>query len=248
MKKKSIVLVAAVLFLSVVFGNTSYAKSTAKKITAIFGSYLVKVSGKKQNTTTLANGSTVYVPINELSKLTNATVKKSGNTYNITPGVPQKNVDEMKFMVNIMNQYQRLDDLGDFIITMSRGFEIAKDSMISNGTRTELDSKLVNYDSVIDEYNDQLKMVNAMQKQAKTKNYSYTSDFAQMNIILNDYYRAFDDLDAAVSSLENYYKTKNDKYIDDFYNNTDSAWDNCYAGKNISSTGYFKLYGKVLKK
>jgi tetratricopeptide (TPR) repeat protein len=100
MKKKCSVLII-VLMAFLVFANTGYAKSVSKKITAIFGSYVIKINGKTQSTETLANGSKVYIPINDLTKLTGAAVKKTGTTYAITPvakddGVTKKNVDAVK--------------------------------------------------------------------------------------------------------------------------------------------------------
>lgn len=100
MKKKSSAFIL-VLIAFLVFSNTGYAKSVSKKITAVFGSYVVKLNGKTQSTETLANGSKVYVPINDLTKLTGAAVKKTGTTYSITPvvkedGVTKKHVDGLK--------------------------------------------------------------------------------------------------------------------------------------------------------
>jgi hypothetical protein len=123
MKKKSSVFIL-VLIAFLVVSNTGYAKSVSKKITAVFGSYVVKLNGKTQTTETLAYGSKVYVPMNDLTKLTGATVKKTGNTYAITPvvkedGVTKKTVSNLKIQVQLMDTYKNLEDLTDYHIHLA---------------------------------------------------------------------------------------------------------------------------------
>jgi hypothetical protein len=66
MKKKSSMFIF-VLIAFLVVSNTGYAKSVSKKITAVFGTYVVKLNGKTQTTETLAYGSldryTYYVKV-----------------------------------------------------------------------------------------------------------------------------------------------------------------------------------------
>jgi tetratricopeptide (TPR) repeat protein len=124
MKKKSSAFIL-VLIAFLVFSNTGYAKSVSKKITAVFGSYVVKVNGKTQSTETLANGSKVYVSITDLTKLTGAAVKKTGTTYAITPvvkedGVTKKHVDALK---------KELEEAKEELEVAKQEFEEAMDNL-----------------------------------------------------------------------------------------------------------------------
>lgn len=115
MKKKIFFIAVAILFTGILFTNTGYAKAVTKKITAVFGSYVIKVNGTTQKTESLANGSKVYIPIDEVSKLTGSKVSKSGSTYNIVPvkkedGITRSNVEEIKIMVRFLDSYDRLED------------------------------------------------------------------------------------------------------------------------------------------
>lgn len=250
-KKKSFIAVV-VLLVSVLFANTSYAKSVTKKITAVFGSYIVKVNGKTQKTTTLKTGSTVYVPINVVSKMTGAKVKKSGSTYNISPvkkedGITRKNIDNLKIKVNFMNYYNQLNNYYDGINLLCNFLDYSYYDIEDNNSVDELNS-------TIDKYNRNLKYLDDLQnnlvnlvKPSALKGYNTIKDEQVIGDILDNYNTSMYYISKALDDLKSYSETRDKSKISSYQKYSSKAFNTAIDAADQASENYYD-YLSIIEK
>lgn len=229
MKKKSSAFIL-VLIAFLVFSNTGYAKAVSKKITAVFGSYLVKVNGKTQSTETLAYGTKVYIPITDLTKLTGATVKKTGTTYAITPvvkedgitkkhvdavknelalvkkdlGAAKKNLQDVKIMVQFLDTYKKLDDFQDFLYLLDDNLNYAYYDIKDNKNVETLNKAEDFYKGLVQDLTEINNDFNADAKIAAAKGFSTAEDKEIVADIYNDYDSALKLISESINLLKLY--------------------------------------------
>ncbi|WP_338782429.1 hypothetical protein [Metabacillus sp. FJAT-52054] len=237
MKKKGVLVLVSVLVLSMLFVSTGYAKSVTKKISAVFGAYVIKVNGKQQKTETLASGSKVYIPITEVSKLTDASVSRSGKTYNV------KSVKgDLKTWVKLMDYYKRLDSsleghymIGDF---MDRAYIDIRD----NNSLKELDNVIDKYNFLVKINNNYNYEMNGLIKTLAAQGYNMRAEESQITAVLDDYEGSLKNLAGALASLEKYAQTGDERLIDQHYAQLNKAYDFSFSGREKS----FKRYNYYL--
>jgi hypothetical protein len=243
MKKKSSAFIL-VLIAFLVFSNTGYAKVVSKKITAVFGSYLVKVNGKTQTTETLANGSKVYIPITDLTKLTGTAVKKTGTTYAITPvvkedGITKKHVDavkkeltlvkknhqDVKIMVQFMDTYKNLDDfqdslnyLNDFLAYAYYDIKVSKDMSKLNATEAFYNEMVGDLTHISNDFNADAKM-------ADSKGFSTADDKTLVADIDSDYDSALKLMSESINLLKLYAQNSQESDADQCFEKVQNALD-----------------------
>jgi hypothetical protein len=263
MKKKSSAFIL-VLIAFLVFSNTGYAKSVSKKINAIFGSYVIKVNGKAQNTETLANGSKVYVPINDLTKLTGAAVKKTGTTYAITPvvkedGVTKKQVDAVKkelakvqndlddvqLKVQFMNQYKLLEDFTVHLYMLSEYLDMAYFEISESGATGTLNETLQYYNDLNELLADLTKAYAGIETTAKKEGFDYKEDSGIVKEIIAVYEDSLELMDESLDLLGEYAKTSNETLADESFNKSSSALDLAYDAEELSLQGYSYYLGEI---
>jgi hypothetical protein len=243
MKKISgIVALSLVAFL--LFSSTGYAKAVTKKITAIFGSYVIKVDKKTQKTVTLANGSSVYVPINELTTLTGAKVAKSGTTYTITPlqkedGITKKDIETLKYYSELQDVYTTLDQLGEDFFNISSDFDIVYGQIDNTGDSALLNDVITDFNESVSDYNDSIDTVDSLLLKAKKLNLYNQNDRNNLYQIqdllsqsIDSYKLAFDEIDKYIS---------NPNYNSDFANEK-NAYKKALESRGLANSGYVKYY------
>jgi hypothetical protein len=263
MKKKSSAFIL-VLIAFLVFSNTGYAKSVSKKINAIFGSYVIKVNGKTQNTETLANGSKVYVPINDLTKLTGAAVKKTGTTYAITPvvkedGVTKKQVDAVKkelagvqndlddvqLKVEFMNQYKLLEDFTVHLYMLSEYLDMAYFEIRDSGDTVTLSETLQYYNDLNGLLDELTKEYAGIETTAKKEGFDYKEDSGIVKEIIAVYEDSLELMDESLVLLTEYAKTSNEALGDESFNKSSKALDLAYDAEELSLQGYSYYLGEI---
>lgn len=263
MKKKSSAFIL-VLVAFLVFSNTGYAKSVSKKINAIFGSYVIKLNGKTQSTETLANGSKVYVPINDLTKLTGATVKKTGTTYSITPivkddGITKKQVDAVKkelaevqndldnvqLKVEFMNQYKMLEDFTVHLYMLSEYLDIAYFEIGESGNKEALDETIQQYNDLNGLFTDLTKEYEGIESTAKKAGFDYEEDSDIVKEIIEGYENSLELMGESLDLLEEYAETSNEDLADESYNKSSEALDLAYDAEELSLQGYSYYLGEI---
>jgi hypothetical protein len=263
MKKKSSAFIL-VLIAFLVFSNTGYAKSVSKKITAIFGSYVIKVNGKAQNTETLANGSKVYVPINDLTKLTGAAVKKTGTTYAITPvvkedGVTKKQVDavkkelagvqkdlnEVQLKVEFMNQYKMLEDFTVHLYMFSEYLDMAYFEIRDGGDKGTLNETQQFYNDLNGLLDDLTKEYAGLETTAKKVGFDYKEDSSIVKDIIAVYDSSLELMGVSLDLLEEYAQTSNENIADESFNKSSEALDLAYDAEELSLQGYSYYLGEI---
>jgi hypothetical protein len=207
-KKGSLLLLTAIAFL--LFANTGYAKAVTKKITAVFGSYVIKLDGKTQKTETLATGSKVYIPINDVTALTGATIKKTGTTYTITPvkkddGINQTDIEALQFYSEIQNLYSSLEYLGSSFYELSNTLDVAFNEIEDKGTTDFLNNEaLSDLNKYITEYNDFIDIVDSKINKAKKLKLNNQNDEKHLNQILDLLSQSIDSYKLAFEDIDNY--------------------------------------------
>jgi hypothetical protein len=245
MMKKRLIVLAFVLAFSVLFANTGYAKSVTKKITVVFNSYVIKLKGKAQTTETLTYGSKVYIPVTELTKLTGASVKKTGNTYDITP----VNKEEIKTMANIMDMYKRLDDKLSVIPLMSEFLFRSFDDIKYNDSTDDLNQTIGKYNSLFKTYENSKFEINDLVKASAAEGYNMNEDEKHFSSILSDYDRSLSYISESLDNLNDYYQLGNEKYYADLYmDNLNKALDYAYNGSDKTSERYDFYIKSISKK
>lgn len=253
MKKKIFFIAVAILFTGILFTNTGYAKAVTKKITAVFGSYVIKVNGTTQKTESLANGSKVYIPIDEVSKLTGSKVSKSGSTYNIVPvkkedGITRSNVEEIKIMVRFLDSYDRLEDYQRSIGFIWDFLDYSYYDIRDNDSVEELNDTINKYNK----YLEQLEKINVnfegLVKQAALKKYNTKIEEAFFNGIYNDYQNSLENLSKSLDELKLYYQTGNEIHIKNYRDYADNALKYSYDAEDKAFNRYLYFTDIINKK
>jgi hypothetical protein len=263
MKKKSSAFIL-VLIAFLVFSNTGYAKSVSKRITAIFGSNVIKVNGKTQSTETLANGSKVYVPINDLTKLTGAAVKKTGTTYAITPVVKddgvtkkqvdavkkdlagvQKNLDDVQLKVKFMNQYKILEDFTVHLYMFSEYLDMTYFEIRDGGGKGTLNETQQYYNDLNGLLDDLTKEYARLETTAKKVGFDYKEDSRIVKDIIAVYKSSLVSMGESLDLLEEYAETSNENIADESFNKSSEALDLAYDAEDLSLQGYSYYLGEI---
>jgi hypothetical protein len=221
MKKKGSVFIFVLIALLVV-SNTGYAKSVSKKITAVYGSYVVKLNGKTQTTETLADGLKVYVPMDDLKKLTGATVKKTGNTYAITPivqedGVTKKTVNNLKIQVQLMNTYKNLEDLTDHHIHLADSLHYSAYAISIGEEPTSLITAEALHSSLVQKLESISKEFGKMKASAKSQGFNVKKDIAIVEGMISDTEQSLDQFKQCIDLIKKYAKTSQESFSDESF-------------------------------
>jgi hypothetical protein len=250
MKKKSVLFTTALLFVFI-FSNTGYAKAVKKKIEVTFGAYIVQLSGKNQTTETLYYNSKVYIPINDVSKLTSATVKKKGNTYNITPvkkedGIDQVDINTIKFYSEMQNLYASLELLGDNFFRVSNSLSLAYNEISHTGKTDYLNSSVLdNFNSNINYYNDYIDIVESKISRAKDLKLFNQKDQNNFYEILNLLLDSIDSYKLAIDDLNKLAISNSDYDFGKYHANAQNAYESALEAQKIASNGYNSYYEAI---
>jgi type II secretory pathway component GspD/PulD (secretin) len=210
----------------------------------VFNSYVMKLNGKAQTTETLAYGSKVYIPVTELTKLTGASVKKTGNTYDITP----INKEELKIMVRIMAFYNRLDGKLDGPNLISSYIHQSFDDIKYNDSVAELNRTIGKYNTLVKYREDSTFEINDLVKPSAAQGYNMKEDEKYFSSILSDYDQSLVYISNALDDLKNYYQTGNQKYETNYVNNLNKGLDYSYKGKEKARSRYDFYLNAINKK
>jgi hypothetical protein len=242
--KKISGIVALTLVAFLLFSSTGYAKAVTKKITAIFGSYVIKVDKKTQKTVTLANGSSVYIPINEVTTLTGAKVAKSGTTYTISPlqkedGITKKDIETLKYYSELQDVYTMLDHLGEDFFDITNDFDIVYREIDNTGDSSYFTEVLNDFNGNVEYYNDSLDTVDSLLLKAKQLNLYNQNDknnlYEIQNLLsqsIDSYKLAFDEIDLYIS---------NPNYHSDFANEK-NAYKKALEARSLANSEYEKYF------
>jgi hypothetical protein len=243
MKKRSLILLTIVLSFSVLFATTGYAKTVTKKISAVFGSYVIKMNGKTQKTETLATGSKVYIPVTEIPRLTGASVKKDGKTYNITP----VNKEQIKIMVRIMDMYNTLDGKLDGAYLISHFVHFSYDDIKQTNSPDTLNQTIAKYNTLLKTYDNTIYQINDLVKSSAAKGYNMRTDENHFNNILSDYEKSLNEISKALDVLKEYYETENEQIADSYIDNVNSGIKYGFDGREKAFNRY-KYYFNTINK
>lgn len=221
MKKKSSVFIFVFIAFLVV-SNTGYAKSVSKKITAVFGSYVVKLNGKTQTTETLAYGSKVYVPMDDLTKLTGATVKKTGNTFAITPvvkeaGITKKTVSNLKIQVQLMDTYKNLEDLTDYHIHLADSLHYSAYAISIGEEPTSLITAEALHSTLDEKLESISKDFGKMKASAKSQGFNFKKDIAIIEGMISDSGHSLDQFKQCIDLIKKYAATSQENFSDESF-------------------------------
>jgi hypothetical protein len=221
MKKKSSVFIL-VLIVFLVVSNTGYAKSVSKKITAVFGSYVVKLNGKTQTTETLAYGSKVYVQMDELTKLSGATVKKTGNTYAITPvvkedGITKKTVSNLKIQVQLMDTYKNLEDLTDYHIHLADSLHYSAYAISIGEEPTSLLTAEALQSSLVEKLESISKDFGKMKASAKSQGINIKKDIAIVEGMISETRHSLNQFKQCIDLIKKYAATSQESFSDESF-------------------------------
>ncbi|CAG9606870.1 hypothetical protein [Pseudoneobacillus rhizosphaerae] len=221
MKKKSSVFIL-VLIVFLVVSNTGYAKSVSKKITAVFGSHVVKLNGKTQTTETLAYGSKVYVQMDELTKLSGATVKKTGNTYAITPvvkedGITKKTVNNLKIQVQLMDTYKNLEDLTDYHIHLADSLHYSAYAISIGEEPTSLLTAEALQSSLVEKLESISKDFGKMKASAKSQGINIKKDIAIVEGMISETRHSLNQFKQCIDLIKKYAATSQESFSDESF-------------------------------
>lgn len=256
MKKKNLV-IAATLAGTLVFANTGYAASVTKKITAIFGSHVIKKNKVDQKIQTLAYGSNVYIPVSKITSLTGATVAKSGNVYNITPvkkedGITRANINVLKYYGEVQDLYDALDELGERLIDNDDQIFIAYTYYRDEDHRDEDPSNNEYLNNIIHELgkntetlNHNIYYVESVLADGKKLGKYTADDQSRLNQILNCLSDAIDGYQSAVENLYLYVTSGSNEGEDRLISDLDGAYKKSSDAQDLSSKGYSKYFDLI---
>lgn len=250
MKKISSVVIAVILVFSL-FSTTGYAKAVTKKITAVFGSYVIKLNGEAQKTQTLATGSTVYIPINEITLLTGATVKKSSDTFNITPvkkedGITYKDIATLKHYNEMQDFYKTLDELGDNLFDLSTALGISFDEIMLYKTSNYLNNDFLNrLNTNINRYNTLLNEVVIKVNSGRVVGIYSQADQDNLNQITKLLSNSIDAYKLAYTDLNNFAASQSSYDLGKYHANGKNGYENALKAQELSFNGYQKYYSLI---
>lgn len=151
-------------------------------------------------------------------------------------------VYKLKEYTKILNEYKRLEDLGDFITNFAHDLSSSSTSIMPNGNTKYLDDSCDRLNITIEDKNSEQAFVSQSISSAGLVGI----DTTDMNTILDYYYDSLEDYKMAVDNLyefaRNFSKRNFDKYLD--YNS--GGFDKSHDGKKLAREGYNYMYNLIL--
>lgn len=246
MKKKPVIFLITLLILSIITANTVYAKSTVKKITATFNSYIVKKDSKSTNVKTIYYGNVVYIPIQTLGFLTGSPVKKKGKEFNVTS--THSRFENIRLLTKVSNTYK---NLGDQYYLLNEHAEKLGTQIQQVITDSEVNIQISNIKNNYDNYyynkhQDILLSITDIEKLAGKSTNSYLKDSKRREIIKENYILSVESLKLSIQSLSQYTKTKDKNYLLEANRNLTEYQNSIKKVKDSSDQVYNSLYTQII--